>query len=769
MENSKSSKAGSAKKHKKHKKEKYEEKSYSGDRPPGLKLILKVGNSSTPEHSDSPGPILQQTSYTVTGDEESLQSSSSFYKKSKKKKKKKDRDHDKYDKKKKHHHKDKRKKAYEDQSSQDGVSVGEESLAEPPVNERDQPPPKEDSSYSSEPLGKLGSREPRLCVQLLRQKQNKNPLFRAIEYLQRQLEKRDPQQFFAWPVTDQIAPGYSKTISHPMDFSTMRQKLEDNAYPTLTDYINDFKLMCNNAMTYNQPDTIYYKSAKRLLHGGLKLFTPEKLRQLSNSLPFINQIPADQLGFQLGPGPTPMPSENRSASDNDEAPQPVPVEISPKRKASTMPESVFIYLFSFSIKILRVFIYLFMFRTKFEAVPDDLTSEQILDKAQKSASATAEKLSLKKPKTNMGFLRQQQDGSTSLAIFVPGEGVDPERPKQKAVSLGQLIGKLSHGSGQLQGFREDRRNIAKTVKPLNYGAFGSYAPSYDSTFANLTKEESDLIYETYGDENATLYAESILNFAKDCDYTLTMVDNLLDLLTGGEHRKSKTVIDEQRKFREEEEKVRELMECNATSPSQNQISNMKIDLTNIKADIEQLKSLSDLGIDTTFLSYYDYSDGIQRSVVQDKLEHTSELLEKLQQVQNDRLSAPLPNHLSHITQPSETELNLAEKITESLTELAKQVPPGAIIPVPAIRKAMGIVNETMTVSTSTSTTSPIQNSVEDVVVLDGGESSGEEENCVGVGQLDLESELREFLESDTALSNFPLHDDKTIEEMLSES
>lgn len=35
--------------------------------------------------------------------------------------------------------------------------------------------------------------------------------------------------------------------------------------------------------------------------------------------------------------------------------------------------------------------------------------------------------------------------------------------------------------------------------------------------------------------------------------------------------------------------------------------------------------------------------------------------------------------------------------------------------------------------------------------------------------VDLESELREFLESDTALSNFPLHDDKTIEEMLSES
>jgi hypothetical protein len=46
-----------------------------------------------------------------------------------------------------------------------------------------------------------------------------------------------------------------------------------------------------------------------------------------------------------------------------------------------------------------------------------------------------------------------------------------------------------------------------TVKPLYYGAFGSYAPSYDSTFANLTKEESDLVYQTYGDETCVQYAE----------------------------------------------------------------------------------------------------------------------------------------------------------------------------------------------------------------------------------------------------------------------
>lgn len=40
----------------------------------------------------------------------------------------------------------------------------------------------------------------------------------------------------------------------------------------------------------------------------------------------------------------------------------------------------------------------------------------------------------------------------------------------------------------------------------------------------------------------------------------------------------------------------------------------------------------------------------------------------------------------------------AEKITESLTELAKQVIPSAIAPVAGIRKAMGIVPEPLPVS-----------------------------------------------------------------------
>lgn len=58
--------------------------------------------------------------------------------------------------------------------------------------------------------------------------------------------------------------------------------------------------MCENAMTYNQPETIYYKAAKRLLHAGLKLTGPEKLKTLLSALPpRMANIPPSQLGFDI--------------------------------------------------------------------------------------------------------------------------------------------------------------------------------------------------------------------------------------------------------------------------------------------------------------------------------------------------------------------------------------------------------------------------------------------------------------------------------------
>ena len=44
--------------------------------------------------------------------------------------------------------------------------------------------------------------------------------------LLKRLEMKDPQKLFAWPVIDSLTPGYSQIVKHPMDFNTIRKKIE---------------------------------------------------------------------------------------------------------------------------------------------------------------------------------------------------------------------------------------------------------------------------------------------------------------------------------------------------------------------------------------------------------------------------------------------------------------------------------------------------------------------------------------------------------------
>lgn len=102
------------------------------DKPPSLKLILKVGGSSgTPEHgSESPSQatMLSQDYQQQLGNYSVAQGDTEYdrymgHKKLKKKKKKKDKRH-------KHHHKDKKRRREE--SSQESVGDADENLAEIP-------------------------------------------------------------------------------------------------------------------------------------------------------------------------------------------------------------------------------------------------------------------------------------------------------------------------------------------------------------------------------------------------------------------------------------------------------------------------------------------------------------------------------------------------------------------------------------------------------------------------------------------------------------
>lgn len=153
-------------------------------------------------------------------------------------------------------------------------------------------------SPSSDCSGSGGGREPRTCV--LKQKQARSPLSKLLDHLLRALEKKDPHQFFAWPVTDDIAPGYSSIISQPMDFLSIRQKVDDNEYATLHEFGDDFRLMCGNAIKYNHVDTVYHKAAKRLLHVGAKMLQPEQLlRSLRPLMVYMRALTPRELGFDL--------------------------------------------------------------------------------------------------------------------------------------------------------------------------------------------------------------------------------------------------------------------------------------------------------------------------------------------------------------------------------------------------------------------------------------------------------------------------------------
>ncbi|CAB3239478.1 unnamed protein product [Arctia plantaginis] len=450
-------------------------------------------------------------------------------------------------------------------------------------------------------------REPRTCV--LKASQKRRPLSRLLEQLLRNLEKRDPHQFFAWPVNDNFAPGYSDIIRKPMDFSTMKQKIDDNEYKSLNCFISDFKLMCNNAMKYNKAGTVYHKAARRLLHAGLKQLTPQKLRPLGNILTYMYEIPIKELGFDIGKMDV----------------HKVLKRSSPLKSGGSEAETV-----------------------------SDGGQETHCDSVKIQMEAAREQHRRRLAKK--AFPRMDAEGKTTLCLVTnTAEGSGDDKP----LTLGRYVGKLTQGTGTLYTPREDRRNVAKGVKPLNYGPFSSYAPSYDGTFATLTKEESHLLYHTLPAETGQ-GNEEMLRFAPDSPWAL-----IYDMETLFPDKKQQQ---EQTPAKEDN------------------------DLSKVKVDIDQLRSLSELGIDVEYLneleediaaSQHDYGIG-------PALKHTHELLSKLEKEQRDRLSAPPPWHLSLSARAGAAERELARLAALCLRGMLARVPPRHVAPLHALRRAMGV-------------------------------------------------------------------------------
>ncbi|TPP59011.1 Bromodomain-containing protein 9, partial [Fasciola gigantica] len=122
-------------------------------------------------------------------------------------------------------------------------------------------------------------------------------LYVVLSDIHSQLIRRDPKGIFAHPVTDDIAVGYSQTISHPMDMGTIYDRLCSRAfYSSASEYFADVALMCENAMVYNPPDTIYYQRARKMLAYCRKQMTPTALRKLCDQLELVDGLKDSELG-----------------------------------------------------------------------------------------------------------------------------------------------------------------------------------------------------------------------------------------------------------------------------------------------------------------------------------------------------------------------------------------------------------------------------------------------------------------------------------------
>ncbi|KAG8369286.1 hypothetical protein BUALT_Bualt15G0135600 [Buddleja alternifolia] len=87
---------------------------------------------------------------------------------------------------------------------------------------------------------------------------------KLLVFILDRLQKKDTYGVFSEPVDPSELPDYFEIIEQPMDFGTLRKKLDDGAYKNLEELEADVFLICSNAMQYNAPDTVYHRQARSI-------------------------------------------------------------------------------------------------------------------------------------------------------------------------------------------------------------------------------------------------------------------------------------------------------------------------------------------------------------------------------------------------------------------------------------------------------------------------------------------------------------------------
>ncbi|KAL2308069.1 hypothetical protein Nmel_001068 [Mimus melanotis] len=561
------------KKHKKHKAEKAEWRSTSatsydyGDKPleKPLKLVLKVGGSEVTELSGSG----HDSSYY---DDRSDHERERHKEKKKKKKKKSEKEKEKHldDEERRKRKEEKKRKREKEQCD----TEGETDDFDPGKKVEVEPPP---------------DRPVRACRTQPAENES-TPIQQLLEHFLRQLQRKDPHGFFAFPVTDAIAPGYSMIIKHPMDFGTMKEKIAANEYKSVTEFKADFKLMCDNAMTYNRPDTVYYKLAKKILHTGFKMMSKadfklmcdnamtynrpdtvyyklakkilhtgfkmmskERLLALKRSMSFMQDMDFSQQAALLG---------DEDTAVEEPVPEVVPVQAETTKKSKKQNKEVISKTYlcigseslyrekflakqmeednpgeknGFGVRRCSTQYLSCIFEPEGNAcsLTDSTAEEHVLALVEHAADEARDRINRYLPNSKIGYLKKNGDGTLLFSVV---NSSDPEAEEEEThpVDLSSLSSKLLPGFTTL-GFKDERRNKVTFLTSANT------APSLqnNSIFHDLKPDEMELLYSAYGDETGIQCALSLQEFVKDAgSYSKKIVDDLLDQITSGDHSKT---------------------------------------------------------------------------------------------------------------------------------------------------------------------------------------------------------------------------------------
>ncbi|XP_054674134.1 bromodomain-containing protein 9 isoform X10 [Grus americana] len=486
--------------------------------------------------------------------------------------------------------------------------------------------------------------------------------------------------FASFKVTDAIAPGYSMIIKHPMDFGTMKEKIAANEYKSVTEFKADFKLMCDNAMTYNRPDTVYYKLAKKILHTGFKMMSKERLLALKRSMSFMQDMDFSQQAALLG---------DEDTAVEEPVPEVVPVQAETTKKSKKQNKEVISKTFlcigseslyrekflakqmeedtpgernGFGVRRCSTQYLSCIFEPEGNAcsLTDSTAEEHVLALVEHAADEARDRINRYLPNSKIGYLKKNGDGTLLFSVV---NSSDPEAEEEEThpVDLSSLSSKLLPGFTTL-GFKDERRN------KVTFLTSASTVPSMqnNSIFHDLKSDEMELLYSAYGDETGIQCALSLQEFVKDAgNYSKKIVDDLLDQITSGDHSKTIYQLKQRRNIPvkpldevkvlpvliKEEHKLRNT--C-PDSSKQIMVGESAGDSNTSDLDFLSMKPYSDVSLDISMLSSL---GKVKKELDHDDnhlhLDETTKLLQDLHEAQADRVGSRPSSNLSSLSNTSE--------------------------------------------------------------------------------------------------------------------